>query len=280
VAALFNRLLLATEHSEFDTGSEALALILARDAGIPLQAVLPVLSNPEFEMAAPQLAAQADAAAARRREALQALARAQGVALSVNVRHGAEPSAEIVQVAQEQATDWIVIRRRGKRGLLANLLVGEMVSKVVAHAPCSVLVAPRGARLWQRRVLVGVDPLAADPATLAQACALAAQWQLPLQLVCVAPSDEARAAAQQALQAALLQARQHVAAAEGEVRVGRPFQELLGAAKHCGADLIVLARHRPEAPLRTWIGGVAQKVIGLAECPVFVHVHPTAATSA
>jgi len=280
VAALFNRLLLATEHSEFDTGSEALALILARDAGIPLQAVLPVLSNPEFEMAAPQLAAQADAAAARRREALQALARAQGVALSVNVRHGAEPSAEIVQVAQEQATDWIVIRRRGKRGLLANLLVGEMVSKVVAHAPCSVLVAPRGARLWQRRVLVGVDPLAADPATLAQACALAAQWQLPLQLVCVASSEEARAAAQQALQAALLQARQHVAAAEGEVRVGRPFQELLGAAKHCGADLIVLARHRPEAPLRAWIGGVAQKVIGLAECPVFVQVHPTASTSA
>lgn len=279
MAALVDRLLLATEHSEFDTGSEGLALALARHAGLPLQAVMPVLSNPEFEMAAPQLAAQADAAAARRREALQALAQAHGVALTVRVRHGAEPFAEIVQAAQELAAQWIVIRRRGKRGLLANLLVGEMVSNVVAHAPCSVLVVPRGARLWQQRVLLGVDPLAADPALMAQACALAAQWRLPLQLVCVATSEEARAGAQRALDGALAQARQRVPTADGEVRVGRPYEEVLAAARACNADLIVLARHRPESPLRAWIGGVAQKVIGLAECPVFVYVKPTATTS-
>jgi hypothetical protein len=278
MAVPFTRLLLATEHSEFDSGSEALALALARHVGVPLAVVLPVLSNLEFEMAAPELAEKADAEAARRREALQTLARAQGVALKVNVRHGAEPFAEVVQAAQELAAEWIVIRRRGKRGLLANLLVGEMVAKVVAHAPCSVLVSPRGAQLWRRRVLVGVDPLAPDAATLAQAGVLAAQWQLPLQLVCVATSEEARAGAQQALQAALLQAREHGAPAEGEVRVGRPYEELLAAARACGADLIVLARHRPEAPVRAWIGGVTQQVIGLAECPVFVYVNPKATT--
>lgn len=277
--APFARLLLATEHTEFDRGSETLALALARQAGQPLAVVLPVLSNPEFEMAAPELAERADAEAARRREGLQALAQPLGVPLQVHVRHGAEPFAEIVQQARTLAADLLVIRRRGRRGLFANLLVGEMVGKVVAHAPCSVLVSPRGAEMWRRRVLVGIDPQAPDAATLGQACALAAHWELALHVTCVAPSEEGRAAAQQALQAALAQARQRVAAVDGEVRVGRPFQEILGAAQHCGADLIVLARHRPEAPARAWIGGVAQKVIGLAECPVFVHVQPTASTS-
>ena len=46
--APFARLLLATEHTEFDRGSETLALALARQAGLPLAVVLPVLSNPEF----------------------------------------------------------------------------------------------------------------------------------------------------------------------------------------------------------------------------------------
>jgi nucleotide-binding universal stress UspA family protein len=52
---------------------------------------------------------------------------------------------------------------------------------------------------------------------------------------------------------------------------------LIAAAQACGADLLVIARHRGDSLARAWIGGVAQKVIGLAECPVLVHVsHPTA----
>jgi nucleotide-binding universal stress UspA family protein len=194
------------------------------------------------------------------------------VTLDLRVWRGTEPFADIVQAARELPADLIVLRRRGQRSFLANLLVGEMVGKVLAHAPCSVLLAPRGAQLWRRGVLLGLDPLVADAALLDQATALAAEHGLPLQVVCVAGGPETRAAAQQALDAALLQARQAGCAAEGQVRVGRPYQELLAAAQACGADLIVLGRHRPEALGRAWIGGMAQKVVGLAECPVLVHV--------
>ena len=98
--------------------------------------------------------------------------------LDLQARHGAEPYVEIVDEARERAADLIVIRRRGKRGLLANLLVGEMVFKVLAHAPCSVLVVPRGMPMWTRRVLVGIDPHAPDATLLAQAAALAAECAL------------------------------------------------------------------------------------------------------
>lgn len=271
MAALPQRLLLATEHGEQDEGAEALALALAARWRLPLAAVLPVAGNPELEAEAPQLAARLDAEAARRREQLQAAAQASGVTLALRVRHGAEPFEEIVAEARECAAELLVIRRRGRRGLLANLLLGEMVGKVVAHAPCSVLIAPRGARPWQRGVLVGVDPQAVDHEALALAAALAGAAALPLTVVCVAENAAARAAAEQALNSALAQARALHAQTLGEVRTGRAHEKLLDAAGEHGADLLVLARHGGGLA-RARIGGTTQKVVGRAECPVLVHV--------
>jgi hypothetical protein len=275
VAWPFARLLLATEHGEFDMGAEALAFALARQQGLPLAALLPVLSNPEYETVAPARAARADAEAATRRLGVEAAALALGVALTLKVRHGPEPSAEIVAEARESGCDLLVIRRRGERGFLANLLVGEMVSKVVTQAPCNLLIVPRTARLWSRRVLVGVDPQAPDGACLLQAAALAAEGRLPLTVVCVAADTLARAGAEEALARAVEQARATQAQVDGEVRIGRAAEGLIGTARDRGADLIVVSRQGGAPVLRAWIGGTAQKVIGRAECPVLVHVSPT-----
>jgi len=273
MSGVFTRVLLATEHSEFDTGAEALALAIALRCKLPLAGVLPVASNPEFEMVAPQLAAKADAEASTRRQHLVALAATAGVALALQVRRGPEAYLEIVDEARERGADLLVIRRRGKRGLLANLLVGDMVSKVVAHAPCSVLVAQRAARMWQRRVLVAIDPQASDAALVDQAAALAIEYGLPLQLLCVATDRDAQGAAQRALDAALLRPREQGVVVTGELRMGRAHQEVLAAAKACGADLVVIGRHGGDKLGRAWVGGTAQKVIGLAECPVLIHVN-------
>lgn len=276
----FQRLLLATEHSEQDQGAEALALVLAAHCALPLSAVLPLTSNAELEVAAPQWVQKMDADAARHRQALEGAARAAGVALALRVRRGPELFEEIVAEARDRAADLLVIRRRGKRGLLANLLVGEMVSKVVAHAPCSVLIAPRDAHMWRQGVLVGIDPQADASALLAQAAELAAACALPLTLVAVAESAATRGAAEQALAAALRQAGALHDKVAGEVRVGRAHQALIEAARERGADLIVVARHGGTRLARAWIGGTTQKVIGLAECPVLVHVRPSGSSSA
>lgn len=271
MVAPFQRLLLATEHTDQDRGAEALALALAAHCRLPLAGVLPLARNTELEMAAPQVAARLDAAAALARAEIEAAARAAGVDITLQVRRGPEISEEIVAAARERAADLLVIRRRGRRSLLANLLVGEMVGKVVAHAPCSVLIAPTQARMWQRGVLAGVDPQAPDRAALATAAALAAECGLPLTLVCVADGAAARAAAEPVLAQALASVR----GARGEVREGRVHDALIAAAAEHGADLIVIGRHGPVRLGRAWIGGTAQKVIGLAECPVLVHLPPT-----
>lgn len=268
----FSRLLLATEHTDFDVGAETVAFALARRCGLPLAGVLPIVSNPEFEAVAPQLAARADAEAARRAEGVEAAAAAQGVRLALNVRRGVEPYEEIVAEAHERGADLLIVRRRGKRGFLANLMFGEMVGKVVAHAPCSVLMCPRAATIWQRAVLVGVDPQAPDAALVDAAARIAAECGIGMHIVCVVASDDARAAAEAVIRDAQAQARALGVAAEGQVCTGRPHERLVAVAAERGADLIVVARRSHGLHERAWIGGSAQKVIGLADGPVLVFI--------
>lgn len=267
---VFQRLLLATEHSEHDAGSDRLAMAMAQRCGLPLAAVLPIVSNPEYEAVAPQLAARAEAIAAERLSGLRQLAASQGVVCVPEVRRGESLFREIVDEGRRLHSDLIVIRRRGKPGLLANLLVGEMVSQVLAHAPCSVLVVPRQAAMWQRHVLVALDPTAPDAAALQQAMAVATQCALPLTLVAVA--ERATPEGRRALDQALATARAQVPGAQAELLQGKPHLALTAAAQRLGADLIVVGRRGEGGFARAWVGGAAQKVIGLAECPVLVAV--------
>jgi len=269
-ATVFSRPLLATEHSEFDVGAERVALALAAHRGEPLATVLPMVGNPEFDAVAPEMAARGDAVVAEKLQRLLALAATQGVRLAIQVRRGPEPYREIVDEARLTHADLIIIRRRGRPGLLANLLLGEMVSKVVAHAPCSVLVNAREAQLWRRRVLVAVDPAAVEMDTVALAARVAVEAELPLTLVCIAEAGGGDTIAQRALATAVAHARSLGAATDGEVLAGKPHAQILEAARRGAADLIVLGRHGATRLSRAWIGSVAQKVVGLAECPVLV----------
>jgi hypothetical protein len=265
----FNRLLLATEHTEFDAGAERVALALAARLGVALPVVLTLAGNPEFDAVAPRLAARADAAAADKLQQLRGLAEAQGVQLTIQVRRGAEPYREIVDEARALNSELILIRRRGRVGVLANLLVGETVGKVVAHAPCSVLVSARGAQLWRRRIVAGVDPQAPDAEVLTRAATVAAAFSLPLTLICVGPGTGERPA-QPVLDAALSRARALGARVDTEQLAGKVHEQIIGAARRLDADLIVLGRRGAKRAPRTFSGGVAHNVIGLAECSVLL----------
>lgn len=281
MTALFQHLLLATEHTEFDAGAEQLAMALARRCELPLSGVLPLVSNPEYEALAPELAARADLQAAARIAELHETALDQGVHLDLQARRGPEPYREIVDEARTRGSDLLVIRRRGQRSFLANLLLGEMVSKVVAHAPCSVLIVPREARMWSRRVLVAAEPTAQGLRIAALAMAVAAECRLPLSVVSVCTdAPAARAAAEDFVRGAVARARQAGLDATGAVLDGKPSASILQAAQDSGADLLVIGSRGDAHIGRALIGGVAQKVIGLASQPVLIaHLESTKETA-
>jgi nucleotide-binding universal stress UspA family protein len=267
---VFETPMLATELSEFDEGAQRVALELARRLGRPLAVLLPLLSNAEFEVSAPDLSARIERQFHQKLEALNAAATAQSVKCECIVRRGADLAKEIVTAAIERETDLLVIRRRGTRSFLANLLVGEMVSAVLAHAPCPVLLVPRAARLWTHGILAAVDGSRMTERVATLAAAVAAADRLPLTLACVAvdTGPAACARAEQVLERARAAVGSEPAAAA--VIVGEAHREIMGQALRVGADLIVIGRCGDSAPDRGVLGRTAKKVLGAAEGPVLV----------
>jgi universal stress protein A len=57
---------------------------------------------------------------------------------------------------------------------------------------------------------------------------------------------------------------------ETETRVGSPFEEILAAAEHSAADLIVIGTHGRTGLGRLLLGSTAERVIARSHCPVLV----------
>ncbi|MDE2259438.1 MAG: universal stress protein [Betaproteobacteria bacterium] len=237
MAHSFERILLVTEHTEFDGGAERLAFDIARQCGIGLRAVFPVVQNLEYEISSPDLAQRSAREFAERVAQLRVAAQEAGIALDLVVRQCEAPHAAIVQEAREYRADLIIARRRGQRSFLSKLMIGEMVSKVAAEAPCSMLFVPRKAHLWSRAILAAIDlgveaePVAAMAATVAVSC------RLPLTLMTVSEDDMALTRLE-AIAAGL------GVAAECVVVAGKPHEAILSMAETKHADLIVAGRYR------------------------------------
>ena len=267
----YARLLLASEGTDFDVGAERIAIDMAAKWAIRLLAVVPVVSNPEFEIVAPQLAQRAEAAAAGRLERLRKAASRQGVELSGTVRLGETPEQEIVDEALKRDADLIVMRRRGKRGFAANLLVGAMTHTVVGNASCDVLIVPRAAAMWSNRILLATDGSVHSARATEAAAAVAVACSLPVTVVCVLehPQDD-RAKAKANLDTATTLLRSAGARADARTAEGRPHEAILGAGRDVRADLIVVGRRGIGGIERLLLGSTSERVAGLAECPVLI----------
>ncbi|NDY58587.1 universal stress protein [Desulfovibrio sulfodismutans] len=62
-----------------------------------------------------------------------------GVEAKVLLEQGVSPADLLVKMAEDNKIDLLVVGNRTKKGL-DRFLIGSVASKVVAHAPCSVLV--------------------------------------------------------------------------------------------------------------------------------------------
>ena len=267
----FERILLATEHTEFDAGAERLAFAMAKRCGVPLRAVLPVESNPEYVVQASERLLREDQEAAAKVESLRAKAKAAGVEIDIKVRHGAETYREIVEEATATNTDLIVIRRRGKPGFLSNKPVGEMVSKVIHDARCSVLTVPRNAEFWQRGVLasVGDTPQAKEICRLS--AGIADVCGLPLTIISIAENAEALARTEELNAGYVAIASDLHDEVQGWVREGMPAEQTIVVARETAADLIVIGRQRYHLiPFVRGNTSIMQKIIGAIEVPTLV----------
>lgn len=140
--APFEKILVAVDLSAFSPRAVSLAGRLCGGAGslTLLTVVSDVLPYFDFFPIEYPSADYFDTMTARSEEELRKLAaeNAPGCQVDIAVRRG-YPASEIVQVAQEQGYDLIVMATHGHSGL-EHALLGSITEKVLRKAHCPVLV--------------------------------------------------------------------------------------------------------------------------------------------
>jgi nucleotide-binding universal stress UspA family protein/uncharacterized membrane protein YfcA len=267
-----DRLLLATDGSEYSDGATAVALDFAQKSGAQLTAMSAVLIDMGSQSAGALALKQAKAAAEEALQTVREKAAHKGIEITTVLRQAARPAKEIVHLADDLHADVIVMGRRGKRGL-ARLMVGESTREVIGYADCNVLVVPKASTMWNRRILLGTDGSRHSEMAGVVTRELAKRFGLPVSVVAVMgpKHDEKRRAegreAAERMRAAL--ARDGVDA-EATVVEGDPGTEVARCAQQRGADLVVMGSHGRTGFGRLLLGSVSEKVIGQATCAVLV----------
>jgi uncharacterized protein len=266
----FERILLATDGSEFSAGAIRVATALARRSNARLFITGVAVFNPEYATTVPGLEQTAlDMANRNVAGAVQAASEA-GVDHEVVIAEAEDPYRGIVDAAEEYRADVVVMGRRGKRGL-ARAMVGDATARVIGAAPCSVMVVPRGANAFERGILVATDGSRYGDAAAYTAGRLALAMRLPLAVVSavlVSHNEQRRREAVVAVDRVKAGLAAESVPVTGVVTEGRPEQVILDQARKAGADLIVMGTHGRTGLDRILMGSVAERVVGAAECPV------------
>jgi nucleotide-binding universal stress UspA family protein len=264
-----DRVLVATDGSDYSAGAIRTGVALAKARGAHLIGLSIALYNPEYSTLVPNLGEEAEK---RAQAALSSFtAEAGGDAETITIE-ASDPYQGILDGAKAAQADVIVIGRRGKRGL-ARMMVGDATAKVIGHADCAVLVAPRAARLWEKRILLATDGSSHSEAAASAVGHLAKQAGLPVTVVSVVTGSHnaaRRQEAQEAVASKVVRLKNLGVEAEGKVVEGRPDEAIVKAAEDIGADLIVMGSHGRTGLVKVLLGSVAERVIGQANCAVLV----------
>ncbi|MBU1237706.1 MAG: sulfate permease [Gammaproteobacteria bacterium] len=246
------RLMLATDGTEFARVPTEIAIAMAARFGVTLDVVTVIASELDDEPGQARLHAVAHEA------------RVAGVATEEIVRIGKSPVQEVVAAAKAADTNILVIGRRPPRGDIKERLVGDNAAQLVAQADSHVLVAGWQAGMWRKRILVASDGSDFSDTVAEQAAQIAKATGTPVTLVAVVGAGLGREDAEEDLAHKAGQMKLEGIACDTLVVEGTPCREIVDVAIRLQADLVVVGNRRRK------LSRVADQVMGNLECAVLL----------
>lgn len=184
------------------------------------------------------------------------------------------PADEIVRVAEERDIDLVLMATHG-RGAVGRLVIGSVANRVAQASTVPVmLIQAQHGRLPQsadhvadyQRIIVPLDGSDRARTALPVAAELARNQNVPIHLVRVIPSEDTMTASLEELNAETAELRTAGIDAGAELLVGATVPSILESIGD--GDIVVMTSHG-EGGLRHWLmGGVAEKIVTMAESPV------------
>ncbi len=252
------RLLLATDGSEFSHAPEEIAIALARSFGVTLDMVTSVESTDDDEIAKVRLG-QAE------RKALIA-----GVDTETIIHHGKSPVEQIVAAAAAADSNILVIGRRPPRGGMKEHLLGDIAQQIIMNAPCHVLVANWQAQPWQKRILMTTDGSPISTTVVEVAAQIAKVAHLPVTVLAAASTDAERAKAEEDVAEKIGLLRVEGITCEAAIVAKPPERAIIDTVQEIGADLVIIGNDQHKGLSRKLAGQTTDRVVGGLNCAVLV----------
>lgn len=268
----FETLLLATDGTEYSASATEVAIEMGKKCKGTLHAMSCVITNPEYEALVPDRVEQEAIRVNGMLKEICATAGKSGVSCNTVLRHGLEPHKEICEEAANIRADVVVMGRRGKRGL-ARMKVGDATAKTIGGSPCSVLVVPRNTKMWSKGILIATDGSRSGDAAALVGGILAKKCNLPV--VVLSAQRTYHSAERQAEAPGIVERVREFLEKDGVqvetiVQQGQPDEVIRKIAEERDLDLIVCGSHGRTGLGKVLLGGVTERVIGEATCPVLV----------
>jgi SulP family sulfate permease len=254
------RLLLATDGTEFSTAPEDVAVALAKSFGVTLD----VMTSIETE----------DAAEAQARlSQVERKAMVAGVDSELIVRHGKSPVDQVVAAALAADSNILIIGRRPPRGDMKERLIGDNAQQIIVRSPCHVLVASWQAQPWKQRILMAADASPISETVVETTAQIAKASRLPVTVV-VATTAAERKQAEDVLADMLGALKVEGVTCEGSVVEKTPDRAIIETAQDVSADLVVIGNDQRKGLTRKIAGQTTDLVVGGLSCAVLVVKRP------
>lgn len=252
------RLMLATDGSEFAAAPTEIAVALAGRFGVTLDILSVVDTAGEREVAEARLAVAS-------REALRA-----GVDCETIIRHGKQIATEVAAAAAAASCNILIIGRRPPRGELRERWLGDFARQILEQAPCHVLIAGWRSRMWQQRIVFACDGSPASDGIAEIVTQIAKTTGTAVTIVSALDHERQRAAveADNRQRAGLMRLDNVVCDVRQEI--GAPAQVICDIAGELAADLVVVGYRRGRGLGGALAGNISYQVIGALDCAVLV----------
>jgi hypothetical protein len=263
------KLLVSTDGSVHSEGAIREAISFASKCSSKIYACMVLETNPEYETIGSDVFEKEGKEATAHLESIKARAEKERVRCETIFHESIEASQAIVDEAAERKVDMIVIGRHGRKGL-AKALMGEVAAKVIAQAPCKVLVVPKAAKIEYRNILIATDGSVHSNAALSEAIAIAKRCGSHLIALSAMRDESEREEAKNLANKAAELAQTEGVSAEAITPLGRSFNAIVETAGGRGVDLIVMGTYGKTGVKKLLMGSSTEKVIGNAGCAVLV----------
>jgi len=208
------------------------------------------------------------------------IAKAEGATVVTNLEQG-EPYERIIDVAESENCDLIVMGRRGLRRL-ERAFMGSVTARVIGHSRKDVLVVPRDTGIGLGKLLLATDGSIYSNAAMERAIDLAKSYGSALMAVSVVDvPPEFYAEAPNAFEDMVLKTKGNVSDVKKKAEAsglqastfvgeGDAYKVITDLAVKEKAEMLVMGSHGRTGLKRLLMGSVTEKVIGHAPCPVLV----------